>query len=293
MLLQLFINGIITGCTYALMALGFSLIYITTRIFHFAHGAIYTLSAYLFFTFYNIAKLPLFISILLSLLITALFGIGIDKFVYYPLNKKNSSSLILMLSAIGLYTIIVNFIAMIYGNETKVLMPGIQPTYQFRSIILTQIQVITLITSIIIFAFVIIFLRITNLGITIRAMRDNPVLLSALGINIRRVRLFVFSFGSMLAAIASVLNGLDVGIDPNIGMSIFLNAAVGVIIGGVATFEAPVLGSLLLSSVQSLVIWRASARWQDTITFIILILFLLFKPQGILGLRTRIEEVEA
>lgn len=290
MLAQLLANGIVSGCGYALIAFGFALIYSTTKTFHFAHGAIYTLSSYLLFSFYTLLKVPLFVSIPLSLLITAILGILIDELVYMPLVRRNSSLLVQMLSSLGVYIVIVNLIAMFYGNETKVLNPGIQPTHGIGFIILTRIQLIIFITALfLIFAFLI-FLKLTKLGIMIRAMRDNSDLLMAIGIEPRKIRWFVFSVGSVFAGIASILNGLDVGIDPNIGMPALLNGAVAVIVGGVGIFEGPLLGALLIGSIQSLVVWKASARWQDAITFFILIFFLLFRPQGILGVRQRMEE---
>ncbi len=292
MLTQFLANGIVSACSYALVAFGFALIYFTTKTFHFAHGAIYTLSAYLLFTFYNLLKLPLTISVLISLLIIAIFGILIDETIYVPLVKKNSSSLIHMLSSLGLYIVMVNFIAMFYGNETKVLNPGIQPTHQLGTIILTRIQLIIFITALFLLLPSLLFLKTTKLGIMIRAMRDNPDLLMAMGISPQKIRWFVFSAGSVLAGIASILNALDVGIDPNIGMPALLNGAVAVIIGGMGIFEGPLLGALLLGILQSIIIWKASARWQDTITFILLIIFLLFRPQGILGIRRRVEETK-
>jgi len=290
MLLQLLANGIITGLCYSLVALGFAMIYFTTKTFHFAHGSIYTLSVYLFFTFYNMANLPFPIAIFFSLSITAVIGILVDELIYVPLIKKKSSQSIQMLSSLGLYIVIVNFIAMIYGNETKVISPGIQPTYQIGSVILTRVQILTFIISLILSATFMIFLKLSKLGIMIRGMRDDPELLSIMGIPPRKIRWFVFSVGSVFAGVASILNGLDVGIDPNIGMLALLNGAVAVIIGGVGIFEGTFLGAVLLGTLQSLVIWKTSARWQNTITFLLLIILLLFRPQGILGKKQRVEE---
>ncbi|MBN1155650.1 branched-chain amino acid ABC transporter permease [candidate division KSB1 bacterium] len=291
MLLQLLANGIISGCSYAIVALGFAFIYNTTRTFHFAHGGVYTLSVYLFYTLYNLWALPLIVAIVITVAVTAFVGILIDKIIYIPLVKRGSSLFIQMLSSLGLYIVLINFVAMIYGNETKVLSPGIQPTYSFGSLILTQIQLATAIAFVVLFIGVIVVLKKTRLGKTIRAMRDDPQLVSVLGINPRRVRRVVFALGSALAACAAVLSGLDIGTDPNVGMAAILNGAVAVIIGGVGIFEGAALGAFLLGILQSLAIWQASARWQEMITFLILILFLLFRPQGILGVRHRIEEV--
>jgi len=293
MVTQLLANGLIAGCAYALVALGFALIYNTTRTFHFAHGAVYTLAAYLFYTMRNLWSLPLLPAMALTLGLVAIFGILIDEMIYKPLVKRSSSLLIQLLSSLGLYIVIVNFIAMIYGNETKVLSPGVQPTYSLGAVILTQIQVATAVAFAVLFISFFVILRKTRLGKVIRAMRDDPQLISVMGINPLRVRRVVFALGSALAAVAAMLTGLDVGIDPNIGMAAILNGAVAVIIGGVGIFEGAALGALLIGILQSLAVWQASARWQETITFVVLILFLIFRPEGILGTRRRIEEATA
>lgn len=291
--IQFLANGIVAGCAYALVALGFGLIYNTTRIFHFAHGAIYTLSAYLFYTFLNLWNFPLPVALALTLGLTAVLGILIDEIIYRPLEARGSSLLIQLLSSLGLYIVIINFIAMIYGNETKVLSPGVQPTYSFGTVILTRIQLATALSFVVLFGALAVVLRKTRLGKVIRAMRDNPELVSVMGINPQSVRRIVFAIGSALAAVAAILMGLDVGMDPHIGMAAILNGAVAIIIGGVGIFEGAALGALLLGLLQSLAVWQASARWQDTVTFLVLILFLLFRPEGILGMRRRIEEVTA
>jgi branched-chain amino acid transport system permease protein len=293
MLLQLMANGLITGCSYALVALGFALIYNTTRIFHFAHGAVYTLGAYLLFTYWNLWSIPFIPSLLLAFISMALIGILINEAVYQPLVRRGSSPLVHIVSSLGLYIIIINIIAMLYGNETKIPLPGMQPTYTFAGIILTRIQLLIFLGFILISAVIFLVLRKTRLGITLRAMRDDPELISVMGINPIMVRRIVFALGSILAALASILNSLDVGMDPHVGMSAVLNGAVAVIIGGVGIFEGAVLGGVLLGVLQSLAIWQISARWQDMITFLVLILFLLFRPQGILGKRRRLEESAA
>lgn len=290
MLPQLLANGIVTGAAYALVALGFALIYYTTRVFHFAHGAVYTLSAYLFYSFLNLCGLPSFLSWILTLISIAAVGIIIDEIVYSPLVERRTSTLVPMISSLGLYIVIVNSIAMFYGNETKIITPGVQDTYTIGVIILTKSQILTLMISIICIAATFIFMNTTGLGKTIRAMRDDAELLSVSGINPRMVRMAVFSAGSALAGISAILTGMDVGFDPQIGTLAVLNAAVAVIIGGIGIFEGAIVGALLLGIIQSLTVWVASARWQETITFAVLILFLIFRPDGLIGRRRRVEE---
>jgi branched-chain amino acid transport system permease protein len=291
MLVQLLANGLITSCAYALIALGFGLIYNTVRIFHFAHGAVYTLSVYIFYAVYVIMDWPIILAAALALMTAAAAGVLIDELIYRPLIERGASALILMLSSIGLYIVIINLIALVYGNENKVLSSGLQSSYVLGPAVVTKIQLIMVLSFIMLFGFLVPFLRKTNLGRVIRAMRDDPELLSALGINPRTIRRAVFALGSTLSAVAAILLGFDVGIDPNVGMMAMLRGAVIVIIGGVGVFEGAALGALALGILESVAIWQVSARWSDPITFIIFIFFLLFRPEGMLGQRRRVEEM--
>src|SRR5918911_923083 len=116
--LQLLINGIVMGCSYALVAVGFGLIYGTTRIFHFAHGAVYTAAAYLFYSLSTELRLGHFPAAIVAFIFAAGAGMVIDEFLYRGLIRRGASLLILMLSSLGLYTIIVNIIALGYGSST-------------------------------------------------------------------------------------------------------------------------------------------------------------------------------
>jgi branched-chain amino acid transport system permease protein len=293
MLIQILANGIIYGCAYALVALGFALIYNTTRIFHFAHGAVYTLSAYLFFTVYRQLGYSFILAALFTIVVSALIGILVDQFIYRPLDKRGSSLLIHMLSSLGLYVVIINLIAMIYGNNTKELTLAVQPIYTLGPVRLTQLQIVIAISFVTAFVIVIIILRRTSLGMTLRAMRDDPLLVSVIGINPQHVRIIVFALGSALAAISAILTGADTGIDPYIGMTMVLTGAVAVIVGGIGIFEGAAFGGLLLGILHSFIALKFSNRWQEAVTFLVLIVFLLFRPEGVFAQRRRLEEKSA
>jgi branched-chain amino acid transport system permease protein len=288
---QFLVNGFITGLAYALIALGFGLVYNTTRIFNFAHGAVYTLSAYAFYTFYVVMEWNILLAAILALAVSAMTGVLIDEFVFRPLMKRGGSMLIALLSSLGLYIVIVNVIAVAFGNENKTLSIEVQPTYTLGAVIVTRIQLIIVAVFALIFFSLLVALRKTNIGKVLRAMRDDPDLLASMGVNQWGVRRLVFALGSILSSVAAILLALDVGIDPNIGMTAMLNGAVAVIIGGIGIFEGAAIGAVTLGLLQSLIIWQTSARWADAIIFLTLIFFLLFRPRGIIGRRRRIEEV--
>lgn len=290
LLLQLLLNGFAMGCAFAMVALGFALIYNTTRIFHIAHGALYVMAAYLLFAMHMRMGWPLWVGIPVTLGLVALAGVACDWALYRPLDKKGASLLIHLLTSLGAYTIVVNLIAMVFGSQTQVFRTAARPTYSIGGLILNQIQLISIITLVVLCVACWFILRGTQLGLRLRAMRDNPTLISLSGINPWAVRSMAFALGSGICGLGAILLALDLGIDPHIGMAAVLVAAVAVIVGGIGTFEGPIIGGVLVGLLQSVAVWQASARWQEMVTFIVLILFLVFRPQGILGQKKRLEE---
>ncbi len=290
MLIQLLANGLVNGCLYALVAIGFALIYNTTKIFHVAHGAIYTVGAYICYFFMVEKGWPLAVAVGIAVGCSGLLGALVEAWIYAPLARRGAPLLVSLLSSLGLYVALVNVIAMFFGNQTRVLWPGVQRTYSIVGVTLTRPQFWQVAAAAIIVPGLVLFLKFTNWGRIIRAVRDNPTLAMVMGINQESVRLWVFVVGSAVTALASILVALDVGVDPNVGMPMLLTAAVALIVGGVGTFEGPVVGGFILGVLQGLVVWEISARWMDAVTFGVLIVFLLFRPWGLAGRRRRIEE---
>lgn len=298
MFVQILLNGLISGSLYALVALGFSLIYSSTRIFHIAHGAIYTASVYLFLAafllfdhlFSDGSSLTFIMSLLLSFLSVVVLSYLLEKVIYRPLLNRKTAPLVTFITSLGIYIIIVNLIALFFGNETKILSSEIEPSIELVGAIITRIQIIQFIVSLIIIISVFYLLSKTSLGRNIRALSDNSVLLNVIGIDINRIRVVVFIIGSLLASTASLLKAFDVGFDPYIGLSIVLTAAVAVIIGGVGVHIGAVVGALFIGITQNIVIWFTSAQWQDAVTFLILLIVLIVRREGLFAVKLRLEE---
>lgn len=298
MLIQLLVNGLIAGSVYALVALGFAVIYRSTKIFHIAHASVYTAAAYFLYMFHIQAHLGLLISIVLSLLCAGLLGLLMEILVYHPLYKEEASSSVLLVSSIGIMTIVTNTIAMLWGNETKIIISGISAIKKFnnpfagvdsafKEIIVTMPQVYQLCVSILAVLSLLVVLKYTRFGKKVKAVCDNDRLVEIFGISITRYRMMIFIIGSIMAGLGSILFAVDVGMDPYVGMPILLIAAVAVIVGGVESFAGAVLGGFLLGFARALVVWKMSARWENMIVFLLLILFLLFRPEGILSRKKR------
>lgn len=298
MFTQILINGLITGLLYSLAALGFSLIYGGTRVFHLAHGAVYTAAAYLFLTWLLLWKgatggsgwVSYLAAGFLTLVSVSLLAALIEKAVYFPLFAREAPPLVNFISSLGLYIAAVNLIALCFGNEIKSLRPEGTPATYIGGVVITRVQTIQFVVPALVLLLALTVLRKTALGRNIRALSDNPTLASVFGLDPKKIRLSIVVMGSVLAAVASVLQALDVGMDPQMGLSVVLTAAVATIIGGANSFLSPVLAALFLGVAQNSAVWLISARWQDALTFVALMLILLARHEGVFAARLRTEE---
>ena len=286
--LQILINILVTASHILLIATGFSMIFYTARFFHFAHGIIFTASAYLTFVFFTWLKIPLAVSIILGIVLCAVIGCLIEFSVYRPLRKKKSSELILLLASLGIYIILQNAISMVLGDSTKILRSSsISEGFAVWDARITFIQIVSIAASMVIICVLAIFLNQTKIGICIRAVANDSGLANISGISSKKVFMWVFGIGSALAGLAGILVAFDVDMTPTMGMNALMLGVVAVIIGGVNSIPGIILGSFLLATAQHMGAWYIGSQWQDAVAFIILILFLLLKPEGFFGKKVK------
>lgn len=204
--------------------------------------------------------------------------------IYKPLRKKKSSSLILLLSSLGIYIVLQNVISMIFRDDTKSIRtwPVVEGLNFFGARI-TPIQIIIIASSIFLLLLTSSFLHFSKTGRAMRAVANDPELANISGINSNKIILTAFAIGSALVGIAGILVSLDVDMTPTMGMNALMMGVVAMIVGGVGSIWGIVLGSLLLALAQNLGVWYISSQWQDAIAFAILLIFLLFKPEGFFG----------
>jgi branched-chain amino acid transport system permease protein len=205
------------------------------------------------------------------------------------LARRHASSGAHLIASLGIYIILVQVIAMIWGNDTKTLRTGLDSTTRLGGVIVVGAQWITLWTATGLLGAFALFLARSNLGLRLRALADNPTMFALFGYNVDRHRLLAFALSGFFAAGASLATAYDLGFDPHTGLHAVLLAIVAVIIGGQGSFFGPVLGALLLGLLRAQVVWHWSARWQEAATFGALAIFLLLRPQGLLGRQSRIE----
>lgn len=281
-----------SACTFILVALSFSIIYKVTKFFHFAHAIVFTVGAYSTFLFNQIFAWPLYTSILLAVIITCLIGCTVEWLIYKPLRKKGAPSIVLLLASLGIYIVLQNVISMVFGDDTKSIR-----TWQVKEGIyvfsarITEVQIIIIVVSIVLVILFSGYLRIGKSGKAMRTVANDPELANISGIDSDKIILLSFTIGSALAGIAGILVSLDVDMTPTMGMNALLMGVVVMIIGGVGNIKGIVLGSLLLAFTQNFGVWYISSQWQDAIAFAILLVFLLFKPEGFYGKKIKKAEV--
>ncbi len=284
-LTQLVINGIIAGAIYTLIALGFNLIYGATKFFNIAHGVFAAIGGYTVFFFFKLSGAALVPSILAGVLLAGIAGMLSDKLVFLPLRRKRGSSVIMLVASLGLFTALQAVIAIMFSNRFQTLTDifNIQKTYQIFSGVITRIHIVIIITVVSLTIGLFLMLNRTKFGKAVKAISDDDEVARIIGIDTDRVIGYVFFIGSAIAGLGGILIGFDTGIMPTMGMGLLLKGVIASIVGGVGNIYGSVCGGLLLGFVENFGVWKISGEWKDAIAFGLLIIFLLFRPQGVLG----------
>jgi len=285
--IQLILNSIIAGAIYALVALGFNLIYGTVKFFDLGYGALTAVGAYGVFWMGKMLGLSPWLAIPFGILASGLVGFIVYRLVYVPLRRRQASSMVLLVASLGVFTMVQALVAILFTSQFQTLSTsiGTQPIYHIFGGVITQIQVIILVTGVVIMLGLGLVLKKTMFGKAIKAIGDNEEVAKIVGINTSKVIGGVFFIGSAIAGIAGLLQGYDTGIEPTMGLALLLKGVIASIIGGIGNVYGGVLGAFLLGFVENFGIWKISGEWKDAIAFGLLIIFLLFRPQGILGKR--------
>jgi len=283
---QYIINAVITASVWTLVGLGFALVFRAGRFFNFAHGIVFSSGAYFAFLFKVWLGFPLTVSVFIAILCSTALGCLMEFFPYLPLRRKGASPLVLLLASLGIYVVLQNIISMTFGDDIKSIRSG--PVKEGLNVFgarITPIQVFTIVVSVVLVIAVAVLLKKMKMGKAMRAVASDPKLANVCGLDSDRVILLAFAIGSVLAGVAGILVALDVDMTPTMGMNALMMGIVAVIIGGVDSIIGIILGALLLGLAQNLGVWYISSQWQDAIAFAILLIFLLFRPQGFMGKR--------
>ena len=287
--LQQLVNGLSLGSIYALIALGYTMVYGVLRLINFAHGDVYMLGAYVgYFVSRRLqGREPSLVSALVVMLVSmvacGLFGILIERLAYRPVRRE--SRLTLLITAIGVSLFIENGAQLVFGPDPK-FFPSLAPRADFlvAGVRLTSEQVTVIVVSLLLMLLLHFFIRKTRTGKAMRAVSFSLDASRLMGISTDWIIAVTFALGSALAAAAGVLIGMQIPkIDPLMGIMYGLKAFVAAVLGGIGNVPGAVLGGLLIGTSEVMVVGYLSSTYRDAIAFGILILVLLLRPQGLLG----------
>jgi branched-chain amino acid transport system permease protein len=287
--LQQLVNGLSLGSIYALIALGYTMVYGVLRLINFAHGDVYMVGAYA--GYYLSRRLqgrePSFVSALFVMLgamvACAILGLVIERFAYRPVRR--ASRLTLLITAIGVSLLIENGGQLVFGPDPK-FFPSLAPHFEFQvgGVHLTSEQITVIGVSFLLMVALRFFIQKTRTGKAMRAVSFNLDTAKLMGISTDWIIAVTFGLGSALAAAGGVLIGMQIPkIDPLMGIIYGLKAFVAAVLGGIGNVPGAVLGGLLIGTSEVMVVGYLSSTYRDAIAFGILILVLLLRPQGILG----------
>ncbi|MFH1457261.1 MAG: branched-chain amino acid ABC transporter permease [Patescibacteria group bacterium] len=283
---QLLINGLIAGAIYALVASGFALIYSTCKFVHFAHGSSVAVSAYILYSLFNKLELNFWLAIILTIIFAGVFGWLINKLVYQPLRQRKASNVILLIASVGLLILIESLLLLIFGADVKTIgFIKIAKGLEIFGAIITPLQILIIVVSVILLVLLFFFMKKSRLGKAMRAVADNKDVAEIVGISTKKIYTQTFIIGSAIAGVAGVLVGLEQNLEPMMGTNLMIKGFTGAIIGGTTSVPGAVLGAFLLGLVENFGIWFLPSGYKDAIAFVILFIFLIFRPQGILGIK--------
>lgn len=289
---QILLNIVLTASLYLLLSNSYSLIYSVTKFFHIAHAAVITAVSYFVFLFANQLLIYFSAAVVLAIVLASILSILFDVLVYRPMRKRNLPPLSYLIASLGLYIILQNTISLYFGDDTKVINTAeITVGHQIFGAYITTVQIITICASLALFTAANLFLHFSTTGKSIRAVSSNPELCNIYGISSKKVILIAFALGSALAAVAGILSAMDTNMTPTFGFNLLMYGIVAMIIGGVGSTRGLLAGSLLVATAQHLSAFYLDTKWMDAVTYIILILFLIWKPLGFSGKRLKKVEV--
>lgn len=280
---QQIINGIALGSVYALIALGYTMVYGIVQLINFAHGDIYMIGAYTAFFAADTFKLPFLPTLLISMAVCALLGFIIEKLAYKPIRKAPKATN--LITAIGVSLLLENLVRIYIGPDPRSFPDIIKgKIYHLGGLQITTIQIVTIGVSVLIMMLLQYIVLKTRVGKAMRAVSQDKDAARLMGINIDRTISYTFAIGSSLAAVAGVLVGVAYQrIDPLMGIMPGLKAFTAAVLGGIGIIPGAMSGGFLMGIAETLTKGYVSTRLSDAIAFAILIVILLVKPSGLLG----------
>ena len=290
-IVQQLVNGLISGSFYALVALGYSMVYGIIKLLNFAHGDIYMTGAFVCLSTFNVVQgfLPgwpgIAVAFVIAMAVCALLGYLTQRLAYRPL--LGAPRLSLLITAIGVSLIIYNTVMVLtnsrpmFFNSTAI---NLAAGFRFGNITVTYVQILLLVISAVLMILLTLFIKKTMIGKAMRAIAEDQDTCRLMGINVNKVIALTFMLGSALAAVAGGMACIAYnGVQYNMGYTIGIKAFTAAVIGGIGSIPGAMLGGVLLGLLESFGTQFVRSEWKDVFAFGLLIIMLIFRPNGLLG----------
>lgn len=286
-LVETLISGLTLGSIYALIALGYTMVYGIAKMLNFAHGDIIMIGAYAVIVSVATLRLPAVVAILISVAVCTLLGVTIEFLAYRPL--RQSPPLTVLITAIGVSYLLQNVALLIFGSEQKSTPRMFQiPDLKLGAVTISGVALLTLGVTAVIMIALTLFINKTRMGKAMRAVSEDKEAAELMGISVNKTITVTFAIGSALAAVASIFFGATyVYIKPTTGSMPGIKAFTAAVFGGIGSVPGAMLGGILLGVLEQLSKTYISTLWSDAIVFGVLVLVLVVKPSGLLGKAVR------
>jgi branched-chain amino acid transport system permease protein len=279
--LQLLATGLVTGCALGVVAISFSLVYATTKIFHVAHAGVYTLGGYLAWAMV-VHGAPLIVAILVPIAACTALGALIQIALYARLERRRATHLVILIASLGVLAVIQNVVAAVFTpNILQFPLPWSSSVVTLGPVRLTYTQLLTIVISLAAYAGTMLFAHRTILGKRIRAVASNPMLADITRLQPQTVYIYVIAIASALVCLPGILVPLDLGLQPYNGVTPLLTATIAMIAGGVGSITGAFVLSVAIAVVQNLSLLVMPGEWSIGVTFFIFVIFMLFRPTGL------------
>ena len=284
LLLQLVINGLQLGAIYALTAVGFSLIFGATKVFHVAHGAAFTIAGYLFWWVFAVLKLGWPLAALVAIVASVVFGLAMERFVYRPIQRHEGAFFTVFIAAFGVQIIVQNLTGTVFGRGFASVTTTLSRSVEvLPGLYVAPVAWISIVVAAVVFTALTIYLSRTHTGMAMRALSENPDLIRVFGLDPGRVAQFAFGIGSAIVVPGAILTAMTAGLNPAIGAHVMLISLAATIVGGIGSLRGAACGGFLLGLAENLALWRFDPQWSEAVTFVVLFLFIIFRPSGFFG----------